>query len=117
MGWKNHPQLDRFKYHPKPMEAVGFYLKELHIESQRRGYNYNYSKILYPNSQVETITITMGQIDYEFKILQDRLKKRTPLKYDENLGVTKPEAHPLFKVIPGLPEKWEKAYWREKEKD
>lgn len=40
-GWKNHPQLDRFKYHPKPMEAVGYYLKELYIESQKRGYNYN----------------------------------------------------------------------------
>jgi hypothetical protein len=115
-GWRNHPQLDRFKYHPKPMEAVGYYLKELYVESQRRGYNYNFSKIIHPDSSVESINITMGQIKYEFDLLQSRLKERTPAKYEDNLGVSKPDAHPLFTIVPGLPEKWEKSYWREKEK-
>lgn len=116
-GWKNHPQLDRFKYHPKPMEAVGYYLNELYIESQRRGYNYNYSKILFPGAVVDPINITSGQIEYEFKTLQERLEVRTPKKYKENLEVTKVQAHPLFEIVPGLPEKWEKSYWREKEED
>ena len=117
MGWKNHPQLDRFKYHAKPMEAVGFYLNELYNESQRRGYNYNYSKILYPVSFMDPITITLGQIEYEFNLLQERLKVRTPVKYEENLGISELIAHPFFTIIPGLPEKWEKSYWREKEED
>jgi hypothetical protein len=99
------------------MEAVGYYLKELYFESQIRGYNYNYSKILYPDAVVEPIFLSQGQIDYEFMILQERLKVRTPKKYEENLGVSDPLSHPLFKIVPGLPEKWEKAYWREKEKD
>ncbi len=116
-GWKNHPQLDRFKYHSKPMEAVGYYLKEIHVESLRRGYNYNYSKILHPDMSVEPITITHGQIEYEFDLLQSRLKVRTPDKYEENLGISELEAHPLFTIVSGLPEKWEKSYWREKEKD
>lgn len=114
-GWKNHPQLDRFKYHPTPMAAVGYYLKELYIESQRRGYNYNYSKILFPDREVSPISITQGQIQYEFDLLQSRLKIRTLKKYEENLGVSTLEAHPLFTIVPGLPEKWEKSYWREKE--
>lgn len=114
-GWRNHPQLDRFKQHPKPMEAVGYYLKEIHIESRRRGYNYNYSKIIYPDASVDPITITKGQIDYEFTILQDRLKIRTPKKFEKNLGLTELEAHPLFTIVPGLPEKWEKSYWVKKE--
>lgn len=116
-GWKNHPQLDRFKYHEKPMGAVGYYLKELYVDSQRRGYNYNYSKIMFPDAVVEPIDLTQGQVAYEFDLLQSRLKVRTPKKYEENLGVSEPKAHPLFKIVPGLPEKWEKAYWREKEED
>ena len=114
-GWKNHPQLDRFKEHSKPMEAVGFYLKEIHNESLRRGYKYNYSKILYPVEIVSPILITQGQIQYEFDILQERLKIRAPKKYEENLELSTLEAHPLFTIFPGLPEKWEKSYWREKE--
>ncbi len=114
-GWKNHPQLDRFKAHSKPLEAVSYYLRVIHNESLRRGYKYNYSKILFPDAIVEPIDITLGQIEYEFQILQDRLKTRSPMKYYENLEVTELEAHPLFNIIPGLPEKWEKSYWREKE--
>ena len=114
-GWKNHSQLDRFKYHSRPMKAVGYYLKEIHNESLRRGYNYNYSKILFPDSAVDPIPITSGQIEYEFMILQERLKVRTPKKYEENLGVSELEVHSLFTIVPGLPEKWEKSYWREKE--
>ena len=113
-GWKNHPQLDRFKYYPKPMEAVGFYLKGIHNESLKRDYKYNYSKILYPNTVVDPINLTQGQLHYEFEMLQERLKKRSHEKYEENLGITGLRAHSLFKVVPGLPEKWEKSYWVKK---
>ena len=84
-GWRNHPQLDRFKYHLKPMEAVGFYLKGIHVESVKRSYKYNYSKILYPDSGVDLISLSLGQLQYE--------RAR----------------------VPGLPEKWEKSYWVKKE--
>lgn len=113
-GWKNHPQLDRFKYHPKPMEAVGYYLKGIHDESLTRRYKYNYSKILYPDSVVDLINLSQDQLQYEFDLLQERLKKRTPEKYEENRGIKELRAHSLFKVIPGLPEKWEKSYWVKK---
>lgn len=113
-GWRNHPQLDRFTYHPKPMEAVGYYLKGIHNESLIRGYNYNYSKILHPDSVVDPINLSQGQLQYEYDLLQERLKKRTPEKYEENSGITELRAHSLFKVIPGLPEKWEKSYWVKK---
>jgi hypothetical protein len=114
-GWKNHPQLDRFKYHPKPMEAVGFYLKGIHDESLKRDYKYNYSKILHPDSIVDPINLSQGQLQYEFDLLQERLKKRTPEKYEENTGIKELQAHSLFSVVPGLPEKWEKSYWVKKE--
>lgn len=114
-GWRNHPQLDRFKYHPKPMDAVGFYLKGIHVESVKRGYKYNYSKILYPDAIVDPINLSLGQLRYEFDLLQERLKKRTPQKYEENTRIKKLRAHTLFNIVPGLPEKWEKSYWVKKE--
>ena len=113
-GWRNHPQLDRFNYHSKPMEAVGFYLKELHVESLKRGYKYNYSKILFPDAVVDLIDLTFGQLQYEFILLQGRLKVRSPEKYEENNGIKELQAHTLFNVVPGLPEKWEKSYWVKK---
>jgi len=110
-GWRNHPQLNRFKEHREPLKAAGFYLREIHIESIRRGYNYNYSKILYPVESVDKIALNRGQLQYEFEILQERLSKRTPSKFVENRDTVVVEPHPLFIVREGPPEPWEKSYW------
>ena len=112
-GWRNHPQLNRFKEHPEPLKAVGYYLLEIHKESKKRDYNYNYSKILEPVDSVEKIPINLGQIEYEYKILMERLEKRTPHKHKENLKIQKIIPHPLFTTRIGPPERWEKSYWRE----
>ena len=111
-GWRNHPQLNRFKDHPEPLKAVGYYLREIHRESQRRDYSYDYTKILEPVESVEKIQINNGQIDYEFKILMERLEKRAPNKFVENQGTDSVLPHPLFELRDGLPEPWEKSYWR-----
>jgi hypothetical protein len=112
-GWRNHPQLNRFKEHQEPLNAVGFYLNEIYKESQRRDYNYNYSKILRPVEEIKKIGLNEGQIEYEFNLLQGRLKERRPEKYMENLKVEEIDPHPLFTLRPGPPELWEKSYWRE----
>lgn len=111
-GWRNHPQLDRFKEHPQPIKAIGFYLKEIHNEAVGRKYNYNFSKILEPSVSIQRIELNQGQIIYEFKILQERLKERAPEKYWENLGVSEVIPNPLFVLREGAPEPWEKSYWR-----
>lgn len=115
-GWRNHPQLNRFKEHPEPLKAVGYYLVQIHIESQKRDYNYNYSKILEPVNSVEKIPINQGQIKYEYKILMERLEKRAPKKHKQNLDTNNLVPHPLFTTRNGPPESWEKSYWRETEK-
>ena len=116
-GWRNHPQLNRFKEHPEPLKSAGFYLREIHSEATKRGYRYDFSKILEPAEFVDTILITTGQLDYEFKILMERLKRRAPEAYKRNIGVENVLPHPLFSVHRGLPEKWEKSYWRNIETD
>jgi hypothetical protein len=111
-GWRNHPQLDRFKAQKKTsLLAIGYYLLEVFRESQRRRYSYNYSKILNPSGSIDRIILNKGQLEYEFIILQERLFKREPDKYNENLAVTNVMPHPLFQVRLGPPEPWEKSYW------
>jgi hypothetical protein len=113
-GWRKHPQLDRFREHSEPQDAVGFYLTQVWVEACSRGYNYTYSKIRRPVQGVESIPITTGQLMYEFKILKDRTLIRTPV-WHEKLEKVKglAEAHPLFRVIEGEVGRWEASYWRD----
>ncbi len=40
-GYKNHPQLERFKEHENPLAAIGSYLLYVQEEASERGYNFN----------------------------------------------------------------------------
>ena len=113
-GWRNHPQLNRFKEHEKPLEAISYYLLGIHEESVKRGYKFNKTKILHPNADPEKIPITRGQLEYEYQILMERLERRSPGKFDEN-KTTRPGAmqpHPLFTPVEGDIEAWETGYWK-----
>ncbi len=44
-GYRNHPQLDRFKAHPQPRRAIGRYLLEVWKEADRRGYAFEHRKV------------------------------------------------------------------------
>ena len=55
MGWKNHPQLTRFKIHSEPLNAVGYYLRIIYEEANGRGYNYNFSKIIRPENPLRKL--------------------------------------------------------------
>lgn len=113
-GWVNHPQLNRFKDHPDPIKAIGYYLLEIHKEATRRDYNYDLSLIQKPVKDVNSISITDGQLLFEFRLLMDRLKNRMPEKYKENreLDFDVPTPHPIFDVVSGPPGRWEVSYWK-----
>jgi len=117
-GWKRHPQLLRFKRHKKPVSAVGFYLLEIYHEAARRGYRYDKSRILMSDRDVEGIGLTKGQLVYEFGILKERLERRAPEKCKELLVLERneelPRANPVFRVVEGDVEDWERSYWRRK---
>jgi hypothetical protein len=110
-GWRNHPQLTRFKNHQNSVDAIGYYLAKIHEESVKREYNFNKSKILAPYANPAKIKITGGQLDYEFRLLMSRLKKRAFEKYHENKG-KEVAPHPLFVIIDGDIEPWETGYWK-----
>lgn len=106
-GYIPHPQLRRFRAHPEPMEAIGNYLTGIWIESIRRGYRFNREKIE-TCAVTGKIKVTRGQLYYEYCLLSTKLKNRNMDKYARLPPVKEIECHPLFEIIDGEVEEWEK---------
>lgn len=107
-GYRNHPQLYRFKNHPNPSGAISSYLTGIWEESKKRGYSFDRGKIE-DAASTEKIPVTRGQLKFEFGLLCDKLKIRDARKYRELLAVREIECHPSFEVTEGGIEEWEKT--------
>jgi hypothetical protein len=105
-GYRNHPQLNRFKSSTDPSGAIASHLRCIHREAIKRGYKFDGEKIASADFAGE-ITCTRGQLLYEWNHLKEKLKARDARKYDEIKAVEEPEAHPLFKIVEGEVEGWE----------
>ncbi|BAX81438.1 pyrimidine dimer DNA glycosylase/endonuclease V [Labilibaculum antarcticum] len=105
-GYKNHPQLTRFKKSTNPLHSINQYLEAVYQESLKRGYHFNKNKFSVESDPV-TLTVSKGQIEYETQHLLKKLKARDLSKYDSLLAETNIESHPLFKIIIGEIEAWE----------
>ena len=106
-GYRNHPQLARFRQHPNPQGAMATYLRAVHAESVRRGYNFNKAKIL-PARIRSFLPVTRDQLRYEFAHLQQKLRHRNQAACLRMRDITRLMPHPLFKVHRGPIEPWEK---------
>jgi len=110
-GYTNHPQLIRFRKQDHPILFLDTYLNHVYLEANRRGYNFNHEKIGTERTSKQ-IPVTSGQISYELVHLQKKLKKRDNNQYQEIDKLLKqrdlPIPNPLFNVISGDIEIWEK---------
>lgn len=100
-GWRNHPQLDRFKAHPDPVSAIGFYLYFVYLEGKNRGYRFNGKKIYRVPRGVAAITVSREWLDEELIQLKRKLRKRDRSRYRALLRARKIELHPIFRLGPG----------------
>lgn len=105
-GYKNHPQLIRFKKAQYPVDAVNQYLSEVYIEASGRNYNFDKNKIHWDFKESK-LTVTIGQLDYEAKHLLNKLQTRDNKKFKELKTYLTFDTHPLFKLIDGGVEVWE----------
>ncbi|HKR06837.1 MAG TPA: pyrimidine dimer DNA glycosylase/endonuclease V [Bacteroidia bacterium] len=105
-GYKNHPQLNRFKKLKKPVDAINQYLAEIHSEACLRKYNFDEEKIN-RSFKPAKLTVTKGQLDYEIKHLLNKLMERDIKRYKEMKMKKTFECNPLFEVIEGKIEEWE----------
>jgi hypothetical protein len=107
-GYRNHPQLDRFRAHDAPRSAINAYLAAIHSEAMARGYAFDKRKIG-PLRSVHAISTTTGQISYEWEHLLKKLavRNRGLRRRWRTVGI--PLCHPLFTPAPGLIESWERT--------
>src|SRR5664279_1767699 len=62
IGYKNHPQLNRFKQAKRPLEAINQYLSEIYLESVIRSYNFDKQKINW-SFKKSKLPVTTGQLN------------------------------------------------------
>lgn len=105
-GYRHHPQLWRFQQMPSPVNAINAYLAPVCAEADRRGYNFDFSKIA--RHRAVEMPVNDGQLWYEFEHLLAKLKQREPVLYRRWKNLDELEVHPQFYVLSGEVEQWEK---------
>jgi hypothetical protein len=107
-GYRNHPQLLRFRESADPIAAIGHYLHGIADEADARGYRYDRTRIDLPARPVAPIEVTTGQVDLEWAWLREKLATRSPdlLRQCDLLG--RPDVHPSFREVPGPVASWER---------
>jgi len=115
-GYTNHPQLQRFKKHKSPLNAINAYLFEVLVEANERGYNFDKTKVV-ETKLSEKIIVTRGQIEFEQKHLLKKLNIRDKVKHSSIKKEMKILPHRIFEIVEGEIEPWEKAQFEPKYKE
>ena len=105
-GYTKHPQLARFRKSRAPLACVGCYLHEVYQEAVRRGYRFERRKVV-NSRRGGPITVTLGQLEYEWQHLKSKLAVRDRDRLASLRHMKRPDAHPLFRIVPGPVEDWE----------
>jgi hypothetical protein len=106
-GYKNHPQLIRFKEFKTPLSAIDSFLYFVFIEAKSRDFSFDGKKIRKLNRK-KFIDVSRGQIIFEFNHLLKKVKKRDFNKFCElNKKKSLIRSNPVFRIVKGDVESWE----------
>lgn len=106
IGYRNHPQLKRFKKSKEPLLFINNYLFHVWEEATKRNYNFDKTKFNFKNTNSK-IDVTSGQIDYEREHLLSKLIIRDKIIYENIVKNNILEINPIFNLIQGVVENWE----------
>lgn len=106
-GYRNHPQLIRFRTSKYTMDCINYYLKAVYTEAVLRNYKFDEKKIG-TIDHFEKMPVSNGQVLFETNHLLKKLKVRDYERFEYLSGITEPDPHPLFYIIEGGVEIWEK---------
>jgi len=107
-GYKHHPQLIRFRESSRPEKVIALYLHSVCEEADRRGYQFDRTKINCKPQTSLQLTVTRGQILFEKDHLSLKLKIRDPEYFEKLLKVKRTQTHSLFRIVPGERASWER---------
>ncbi len=105
-GYTNHPQLKHFRATQNPIFAINYYLSEVQKEAEKRGYNFDKSKIDWNFSPIQ-INVNDKQVEHEFQHLLKKLEIRDYQKFETLKNIKKIELHLMFNEVKGEIEDWE----------
>jgi hypothetical protein len=108
VGYRHHPQLERFRAHASPRYAISAYLSAVEAEATRRSYRFDRRKIG-PVREVAPIPVTRGQLECEWDLLLGKLSVRSPAYYRQWRSLRSPRCHPLLRCCAGAAEPWERS--------
>ena len=120
-GYSNHPQLIRFKKSITKLIAISVYLEEIYDEGISRGYKFNRNLMHIPGvlrnfKHYDIIPVTTGQLVFELALLRQKIYNRDGGWYDKHLAdlsEVMPKPNPIFRLIHGPKEEWEKGKLKE----
>ena len=107
-GYRHHPQLNRFRESSFPRSAINGYLVTVYAEARSRGYDFDRAKLGRVTAPPR-LAATRGQLLFEWERLLWKLRSRDMAVYRRHRGVTVPDAHPIFEVVPGPVSDWERV--------
>ena len=108
LGYRNHPQLIRFRAQPDPLRALDAYLTGVLDESLVRDYRFSAHKI----RRVEEVGFmeeTRGQMAFERAHLLAKLRVRDQGRWQALLDMDQPEPNPVFRLKDGPVRDWERG--------
>jgi hypothetical protein len=109
-GYRNHPQLIRFRETGRPVACLDTYLSIVCDEADRRGYAFDRSKL--GRGRVRgKVAATRDQLAFEWAHLGRKLRARARPSATTDRS-TAPSAHPLFRLVPGPVAAWERGTGR-----
>jgi hypothetical protein len=107
-GYRHHPQLARFQAQSDPQAAIAAFLSGIADEAKARNYKFNIAKIS-RRRFIGHLPETQGQLLYEWKHLRRKLRARSPQHFRRVQKIKIPDPHPMFQIVPGEIQPWEKA--------
>jgi hypothetical protein len=110
IGYRHHPQLERFKIQAAPLTAIHVYLEAVLAEARKRGYNFDERKIE-QGLTCPPIFVTRGQLEFEMGLLRKKLEVRDPQHLQKIGEIKEITPHPQFKLVEGEVEFWEKGHF------
>lgn len=106
IGYKNHPQLIRFKKLKDPVNGINYYLSTIYQESIERGYHFNKALINWDFKEI-SMDVTRGQLKFEFEHLLKKLRTRDNKRFINLSEETFISPNQIFNVVSGDIESWE----------
>ncbi len=110
-GYRNHPQLDRFRAAADPLASLDCFLSRLVDEADARGYRFDETKIIYRACTGGHMTVTAGQVEHERAHLAAKLAARDPARHAAFMSGPV-DVSTCFRVVSGPVEPWERPVRR-----